>query len=358
MKKIVLTGGGTAGHVTPNLALLPGLKELGYEIHYIGSKNGIEKELVEKEGLPYYGISSGKLRRYFDVKNFTDPFRVMKGFHEAVKIMKQLRPDVVFSKGGFVAVPVVAAAKRCRIPAVIHESDMTPGLANRLSIPSASRVCCNFPETLSRLPAEKAVWTGCPIRKELLEGNRGEGLKFAGFSDDKPVLMMMGGSIGSVHINEVLRAILPELLKDFQVLHLCGKGNLDASKNELNGYRQLEYVSKELPDLFAAADIVLSRAGANAISELLALRKPNLLVPLSLAASRGDQILNATSFEHQGYSAVLQEEKMTEETLLSAIRSLYQDREAYRLAMEKSETRDAVNKVLSIIEECAALKKK
>lgn len=172
MKKIVLTGGGTAGHVTPNLALLPSLKERGYEIHYIGSYNGIERKLIEGAGIPYDGISSGKLRRYFDLKNFSDPFRVIKGYAEARRLLKKYRPDVVFSKGGFVSVPVVLAAKHFKIPAIIHESDMTPGLANKICIPSAAKVCCNFPETLPYLPEEKAVLTGSPIRRELLEGDR------------------------------------------------------------------------------------------------------------------------------------------------------------------------------------------
>lgn len=180
MKHIVLTGGGTAGHVTPNIAMIPRLKELGYQISYIGSYEGIEKKLIEELGIPYYGISSGKLRRYFDVKNFTDPFKVMKGFLEANKLMKQLKPDVVFSKGGFVTVPVVIAAKQEKIPTFIHESDMTPGLANKLSIPFATKVCCNFPETVEHLPASKAVLTGTPIRQELLSGNPDRAMEIHG----------------------------------------------------------------------------------------------------------------------------------------------------------------------------------
>ena len=179
MKKIILTGGGTAGHVTPNLALLPSLKEADYEIHYIGSYNGIERKLIENAGIPYDGISSGKLRRYFDLKNFSDPVRVLKGYAEARKLIKKYKPDVVFSKGGFVSVPVVLAAKHYKVPVIIHESDMTPGLANKICIPSAKKVCCNFPETLEYLPKDKAVLTGSPIRQELLQGDRLSGLKYA-----------------------------------------------------------------------------------------------------------------------------------------------------------------------------------
>ena len=334
MKRIILTGGGTAGHVTPNIALLPRLKELNYDIHYIGSYNGIEKELIEQLGIPYHGISSGKLRRYFSLRNFTDPFRVLKGFREAHRLIKLLKPDVIFSKGGFVSVPVVFAGKKCKVPTIIHESDMTPGLANKLSIPSATKVCCNFPETVELLPASKAVLTGSPIRQELLSGDRQHALDFTGLTDGKPVILIIGGSLGAVAVNEAVRRILPVLLKDFQVIHLCGKGKLDPSLNALDGYVQYEYIKDELKDLFALSDIVISRAGANAICELLALRKPNLLIPLSANASRGDQILNARSFERQGFSTVMEEEEITNEKLLDTIHELYQNRDRYISAMK------------------------
>ena len=353
MKRIVLTGGGTAGHVTPNIALLPRLKELGYEIYYIGSYDGIERKLIEQYHIPYYGIASGKLRRYFDWKNFSDPFKVLKGYHQARSILKKLKPDVLFSKGGFVSVPVVMAAKHRKIPAIIHESDITPGLANKLAIPHAYKVCCNFPETMEYLPAEKAVLTGSPIRRELLSGNRQNGLSYCRFQSGKPVILIMGGSSGSQFINEMIRSILPELLKTYQVIHLCGKGNLDASHNNTVGYTQLEYANKELSDLFAAADLVISRAGANAICELLALRKPNILIPLSANASRGDQILNAHSFERQGYSMVIEEEALNPAILQNAIKSLYENRKQYIHSMEKSELLNSVETVVQLIEHAA-----
>ena len=211
MKRILLTGGGTAGHVTPNMALIPGLKEAGYDIHYAGSYNGIERRLIEDMGIPYHGISSGKLRRYFDLKNFSDPFRVLKGYAEASHLIRKLKPNIVFSKGGFVAVPVVLAAKRRHVPVIIHESDLTPGLANKLCIPSATKVCCNFPETLKHLPEDKAVLSGSPIRKELFEGSREEGLRLCSFEGKKPILMAMGGSLGAAAINKALRANLDAL---------------------------------------------------------------------------------------------------------------------------------------------------
>ncbi|MDO4523136.1 MAG: undecaprenyldiphospho-muramoylpentapeptide beta-N-acetylglucosaminyltransferase [Eubacteriales bacterium] len=353
MKRIVLTGGGTAGHVTPNIALLPRLKELGYDIQYIGSYDGIERKLIEEMHVPYYGISSGKLRRYFDLKNFTDPFKVIKGCAQAYRLLKKLKPDVIFSKGGFVAVPVVLAAKRRHIPVIIHESDMTPGLANRLAIPSATKVCCNFPETLKALPEGKAVLTGSPIRAELHAGDKASALRFCGFTDDKPTLMVIGGSLGSANVNAAIRGILPDLLKNFQVIHLCGKGKLDESLKDTPGYVQFEYIKSELADLFALSDVVVSRAGANAICELLDLRKPALLIPLGSNASRGDQILNAESFRSQGFCEVLTEQELTPQLLLETILKLYTCKDRYIHAMEKSKLSNAIVSITNLIEEVA-----
>ena len=327
MKKIVMTGGGTAGHVTPNIALMPALRNEGFEISYIGSYEGIEKRLIEEQGVPYYGISSGKLRRYFDPKNFSDPFKVLKGYTQSIRLLKKIKPDVVFSKGGFVSVPVVLAAKHCKVPAIIHESDLTPGLANKLAIPSATKVCCNFPETLSYLPKEKAVLTGSPIRQELLTGDAEHAFSLCHFKDhNKQTILIVGGSSGSRVINTAIRGLLPELLKNYNVIHLCGKDNM-----------------------FALADLVISRAGANAICELLALRKPNILIPLSAAASRGDQILNANSFRSQGFSYVLEEEDLSNTTLLEAIEHVFQKKEEYIKAMENSNSRNSIDTIIGLI---------
>jgi len=353
MKRIVLTGGGTAGHVTPNIALIPALKSEGYDIQYIGSYEGMEKSLIEDYQIPYHGISSGKLRRYFDWKNFTDPFRVIKGFFEANKLMKELKPQVVFSKGGFVTVPVVIAAKKNHIPAIIHESDMTPGLANKLCFNSAVKICCNFPETVEKLPAGKAILTGSPIRAELMLGDAGKAEKICNFEDaDKPVVMVVGGSLGAASVNKIVRQILPRLTEKFNVLHLCGKGKLDESLNGVSGYYQMEYAKDEMKDLFALSDIVVSRAGANAICELLALHKPNLLIPLPASASRGDQLLNAESFRKQGFSMVLDEDSdLTEYSLYDGICELYENREKYRETMLESGQSGAVLKVVELIKE-------
>lgn len=349
MKRIVLTGGGTAGHVTPNMALIPRLQEAGYDVHYIGSYEGIERRLIEDMKIPYHGISSGKLRRYFDVKNFSDPFRVLKGCKEAASLLKVLKPDIVFSKGGFVSVPVVLAAKRRHIPCIIHESDMTPGLANKIAIPCATKVCCNFPETIAHLPEGKAVLTGSPIREELFSGNKLNALEYLNFTQEKPTLMVIGGSLGSVAINNAIRKNLDALLENFQIIHCCGKGNLDTSLEEKKGYRQFEYVKKELASFLALADVVVSRAGANAICELLALRKPNILIPLSAEASRGDQILNAASFEKSGYSKVIQEKDVTDEVLIDAINDVFNHRRDYIQAMNQSELANPIETIMNLI---------
>lgn len=357
-KKIVLTGGGTAGHVTPNMALIPKLQELDYEIVYMGSYDGIEKKLMEDFDISYYGIATGKFRRYFDPKNFSDPFRVIKGMAEARKYLKEIKPDVLFSKGGFVSVPVVRAANSLGIPCIIHESDMTPGLANKLCIPVAKKVCCNFPETFSLLPANKAVLTGSPIRQELTTGSKEAAYQLCGFDSSKPVIMVVGGSLGSAAVNQAVRDVLPELLKDFQVVHLCGREKVDNLLLTTPGYKQFEYIKSEMKDIFAMADIVISRAGANAISELLALRKPNILIPLPATSSRGDQILNAKSFESQCFSIVIDEDDLTSKILLEKIQELYCNRQIYIDAMSKSKQRDAIGTIIGLIEDAVKEKQK
>ena len=350
MLKVLLTGGGTSGHVTPNIALIPELRKKGYVIYYVGTKNGIERELIEKVGVPYYPISGGKLRRYLDMKNITDTGRILKGFAQALSIIRRLKPDVIFSKGGFVSTPVVWAASVCRIPVIIHESDITPGLANKLSTPFAQKICYAFPETRKYIDADKAYYTGLPIRTELLKGDAIQGRKFCGFSTEKPILMFVGGSQGSRVINTALRDSLKELLNEYQICHICGKGGIDEALNGIGGYKQFEYVIEEQPHLLAMADGVVTRAGATTIFELLALKKPNLLIPLSRKASRGDQILNAASFKRQGFSVVLQEEDMNPSNLILAIRDLMANRSVLSEAMNKSEAGNATEKIIGLIQ--------
>lgn len=349
MKKIILTGGGSAGHVTPNLALIPRLKELGYEVQYIGSKDGIEKKIIEDENIKYHSISSGKLRRYFDLKNFSDPFKVIKGIRDASLILKKEKPDIVFSKGGFVSVPVVIAAHNNKIPVVIHESDITPGLANKISIPFTNKVCVTFPESLKEIKGNKAVLTGTPVRHELYQGSKILGVKYCGFVSQKPILMIIGGSLGSRVINETVRECLAKLLEKYNVIHICGKNNIQEELKNKPGYAQFEYVSQELPNLMEASDIVISRAGANTIFELLALKKPNILIPLSLNQSRGDQILNAASFEKSGYSCILTEENLNVDNLIDKIEDTYRNREIFIKNMSKSDAKDGVSAIINVI---------
>lgn len=314
---ILLTGGGTAGHVSVNEALIPIFQERGYDVHYIGSHDGIEKELIGEHHptVTYHAIQSGKLRRYFSMKNFTDPFRVGAGFFQALSIIRKVKPELIFSKGGFVSVPVAFAGQIAKVPVVVHESDVTPGLANKLALPFSTHIFTVFEQTLNYVPKVKATCSGAIIRPELFAGEKEHGLKLIGSIGDKPILIVMGGSQGSKVLNEALRNDIEEILHIFDVIHLCGKGNLDPTLENLQGYNQYEYVTNELPHLLAASNFAVSRAGSNAIFELLALKIPMLLVPLSAAQSRGDQILNANYFKSLGLARVLIEEEILTESL-------------------------------------------
>ncbi|HEY0828223.1 MAG TPA: undecaprenyldiphospho-muramoylpentapeptide beta-N-acetylglucosaminyltransferase [Bacilli bacterium] len=354
-KTIVFTGGGSAGHVTVNLALIPKFVEMGWEVLYIGSEQGIERQLVSTiPNIEYYSIASGKLRRYLDWNNIKDPFKVIKGVFQARKLIKRLKPNVVFSKGGFVSVPVVMGSWLNKVPAVIHESDMTPGLANKLSIPFVQKVCVTFKETLQHLRTRKAVYVGAIVREELYEGNAVRGLLFCKFTKDKPVLLIMGGSLGSQRINQVVRANLSALLNDFQIVHLCGKGQVDPAVGT-RGYIQYEYITDELPDMLAMCDLVISRAGSNSIFEFLALRKPMLLIPLTRNASRGDQILNAQSFGKSGFAGVLLEEDLTQESFLEGIYKVFENKEEYKTNMARHEGEHAADKVVELILQVAKM---
>ncbi len=349
MKRIVLTGGGTAGHVTPNLALIPKLIADGWDVHYIGAANSAEEELVSGiPGVTFHTVSVGKLRRYFDPKNFSDPFRVIKGIAQAKSIIRKLKPNVVFSKGGFVSVPVVYGAKMNGVPIVIHESDMTPGLANKLCAPLAKVECCTFPEAV-KYAHGKGVHTGTPIRPEVLNGNREAALKHFKFNENRPIVMVVGGSSGAQAINQAIWQALPTLTESFQVLHICGKGNQNDSVEGMPNYVQCEYLNEEMADAYACADLIVSRAGSNALCEILAARKPALLIPYPKSASRGDQILNAESFRARGLSRVLMQEDMTPETLVKAIVQLYHDRGILYEAMAAEPTANGVDNVLAQI---------
>ncbi len=350
-KTIVFTGGGTAGHVTPNLALIEKLDRSEWDIHYIGT-SGMEKELLKAvPDVIYHEIDSGKLRRYASLKTLTMPFHVQKGYRQAKNILKALKPAVVFSKGGYVSVPVVAAA-RGLCPVLTHESDYTPGLANKIDAHFADKVLVTFADTVPYVKGNKGVHTGTPIRPELYRGSRERALRFTGLSGEKPVLLVTGGSLGAVAVNVAVREALPELLKTFDVVHLCGKGKADESVS-LPGYLQYEYISDEMADLFALADVVCSRAGANAVFELLALQKPMLLLPLSGASTRGDQELNAAYFEKRGYARVLKADEVNAQSVLREVTALYEARERYIETMRHAEGVDGTEHILRLIREAA-----
>ena len=362
MLKILFTGGGTAGHVTPNVALINRIKELrpDAEIYYVGSEKGIENDIIGKlPDVKYYAIPTGKMRRYLSIENLKDIFRVQKGYRHAKKLVKEIQPDVLFSKGGYVAVPVVAAAGRKKVPVLSHESDITPGLANMISLRHAKKVCTTFPDTLKRIPGKRGIFTGTPIRKELYAGSETRAKELLSF-DDKPVILVMGGSIGSVAINNAIRNNLKKLTEKYNIIHLCGKGRLSEEPEHISNpsYRQFEFVSEELPDYLALADIIVSRSGANAIHEFLALKKPMLLIPLPSSASRGDQLLNAESFRQRGIARVLQEENINEETLSAAVDELYASREELIENMSREANIDGTEKIANLILEYAEMPRK
>lgn len=340
-KTIVFTGGGSAGHVTPNIAIIDELDKSVWDVQYIGSNKGIEKELIEKISIPYHGISSGKLRRYLDFENVVDSFRVLKGCMDARKVLRKLKPALVFSKGGFVSVPVIIAARSLKIPVLIHESDMTPGLANKIAQRFATKIFTSFEETLNYFPKDKTAAIGSPIRRGILKGSPYKGTELLGFDRKRPVLTVMGGSLGAKKINETIRAALP-LLKDYQIIHLCGKGNVDENYTNLKDYKQFEYVFDELPHYLAATEFVITRGGSNSIFEFLALKIPMLIIPLTKNQSRGDQILNGRSFQEKGYAMMLEEENLSVDTLVIHLAGLKKRRDEMKEKMTSLEKKDAI----------------
>ena len=348
MKHLLCTGGGTAGHVLPTLPVIERVLAQGGQVSYIGSRSGLEKRLLQGVDLSYFGISSGKLRRYFSWSNVTDLFRIVAGVFQALLLLRQLRPDVVFSKGGFVSFPVVLAAWLLRIPTVAHESDISPGLANRMAMPFLHTLCLNFDATRAGSFRGHPLLTGTPLRADLLAGDRERGRRLLGVATGRPVLLVTGGSLGADAINETLRAALPKLLERFEVVHVCGPGKAVAVQRE--GYHQYEYVTQEWGDLLAAADLVVSRAGANTLYELLALGKPSLLIPLSLRVSRGDQIENAAYAQAQGFGSVLAEDDLNPENLLDAVSSAWRELPFTRERLANFRPLDAATLIVDALE--------
>lgn len=325
-KKILFTGGGTAGHVMINMVLIPKFMEKGWGVEYIGSQNGIEKLLVQN--VKYNSISTGKLRRYWDWENFKDPFKIIKGCIQSYKLMKRIKPDVIFSAGGFVSVPVVIGAWMNKVPVIIREPDSTLGLANKIALPFTTKLCTTFPQTGENVSNEKKVYVGPIVREEIERGNVLRGRSYCKFQQDKPVLLIMGGSQGAQWINDMVRESLETLLLNFNIVHMCGKGKVDSSIG-VKGYMQFEYIGEELPHILNMASVVVSRAGSTAISELLFLKKPMLLIPLTNSSSRGDQVLNAEYFSRQGYAEVILQDKVSMNVFIHAVNKLYANKERY-----------------------------
>lgn len=350
MATILFTGGGSSGHVTPNLALIKQFQQQKWAVAYAGSEQGIEREIINKINIPYYAIATDKLRRHFTWRNVLIPFNVIRGIFQAILLCYRLKPKIVFSKGGFVAFPIVIGAWLNRIPVIAHESDLTPGLANRLSFPFAKWICVTFPEGKKFFKNQaKVVITGTPIRANLLTGNAQHGLKLCEFEANKPVLLIIGGGLGSDAINQAVRRILPRLLPMFQVVHLCGKNKTDPRFAHVSGYKQFDYLNEELADVFACADLVISRAGANAIYELLALKKPHILIPLPTKASRGDQIANAKYFADLNLSEIIFEEELTDEKLLEKIAKTYAEKLSIKTRLSSYALPKSVDLISSLL---------
>ncbi|MGD6887632.1 undecaprenyldiphospho-muramoylpentapeptide beta-N-acetylglucosaminyltransferase [Staphylococcus shinii] len=329
MTKIAFTGGGTVGHVSVNLSLIPTALEEDYEAFYIGSKKGIEREMIESQlpSIKYHSISSGKLRRYISWDNIKDVFKVLKGILDARRVLKKEKPDLLFSKGGFVSVPVVIAAKSLKIPTIIHESDLTPGLANKISLKFAKKIYTTFEDTLQYLPKDKADFVGATVREDLKTGDKKRGYQLTEFNDNKKVLLVMGGSLGSKKLNSIIRENLEALQASYQIIHLTGKGLIDEQYSNQKDYIQFDFVKDDLTDLLAITDTVISRAGSNAIYEFLALRIPMLLIPLGLEQSRGDQIDNAENFEAKGFGKTIPENDLTEQKLIDQLNNIEANRD-------------------------------
>ncbi len=350
MKTICFTGGGSSGHVTPNLAIINALSEDKLQLIYIGSKAGIEKNLVTNENIPYYPIQSGKLRRYFSWQNFIDPLKILAGICQSFKILRKKQVDLVFSKGGFVSFPVVFAAYLKKIPVICHESDLVPGLANKLSFPFCEKICVTFAQSANNISYKnKTMITGAPVRKALFKGDKNSIIKKYNLDKTKKTLLITGGGAGSKVINDTVQMILEDLIEHYNIIHITGKDKLNKNFETIPGYIQVEYLQEQMSDAMNLADIVISRAGSNTLYELILLKKNHILIPLSKKASRGDQIDNARYFEKAGLSTVIEEEKLSKETLLEAIKSVETHFSEQQQRLQTYECPNGTDKIVALI---------
>ena len=358
--KILFTGGGTAGHVTPNIALIEAVQSRGWFAVYVGSYVGIEREMIGKLDIPFMPVATGKLRRYFSWKNLVDLLCIPIGVLQSLLICIKEKPDLVFSKGGFVALPPVLAAWLCRIPVISHESDVTPGLANRLTSFACQKICTTFAETNQYLPAQKVVHTGTPLRSALHRRDAAAGFAHFELEASRPLLLVLGGSLGARVINEQVRRVVPQLTSRFNLVHMVGPGNIQKSalqkstlqKSTLQkGYVQREFIHEEFGDLLEAASLVVSRAGANILYELFVTRTPHLLIPLTAEVSRGEQLVNAAIFQKRGFSRVLEEAALNDQTFLQAIDDVYLHRQGIQIALGEFEQKDSTALIVELFEQ-------
>lgn len=346
-----MTGGGSAGHIVPNLAVAEALKEKGIDCEYLGRPYGMEASMIRNAGMEFHTMNSGRLHRSFDIDVLLTPFRVIQGVCQGIYWILKRKPVVMFCKGGFMSLPAAIAGWITGTPVVLHESDLTPGLANKLCGPFAKKICCTFEETMQYLPEKKAVYTGTPIRRSLLRGSKEKGYALTGFENDpeaKPVLMVVGGSLGAGALNDAVAENLESLLDSFRVIHLYGVDH-ETDPEPRDGYFPIRYASDEMADLFAITDMVLSRAGANAINEFLQLKLPNVLVPLPVGVSRGDQVLNAKQFSKLGFSYLLEQESMNSKTLMEALYYVRDHRCEYQEAMNSDKAKNGSEELCRVL---------
>lgn len=346
---IVFTGGGTAGHVLPTKPVIEHLQDRGDRTVFIGSKSGLERQLVADWGVEFKDITTGKLRRYLSFENFIDAFRVPIGMFQALLLLLKIKPNVVFSKGGYVAFPVVFAAWLLRVPVVAHESDLSPGLATRMCTPFVKTQCVSFAQT--KIKAKRVVVTGTPVRAELLVGDAARARAWLNLDSRLKVLVVVGGSLGAEAINQVLHASIEKLAQEFVVIHVCGKGHVNENLLTFENYFQYEYINEQWGDVLALADVVVSRSGANALFELLSIRKPNLLIPLPLAQSRGDQIENAELAETNGWSLVLPQDECNQASLIAKISLITENLTQWQAKLQTFEVKDSASLIVAELDQ-------
>jgi UDP-N-acetylglucosamine--N-acetylmuramyl-(pentapeptide) pyrophosphoryl-undecaprenol N-acetylglucosamine transferase len=358
---VVLTGGGTAGHVWPHFALfeacnsnlVKAFQENKIKVHYIGSKSGMEKDLVliNQPSWKYHSIATGKLRRYFSLKNFSDPILILFGFLQAFLLLGKVKASIVFSKGGFVSAPVVWAAWLRGIPIVIHESDTTPALATRLTLPFSFKVLVAFPETIKRIPPifhDRVIEIGLPVRESLFSASHEESINYFSLPIDRKTILIFGGSLGAQSLNKKMFEIIPTLHKNHNIIHIVGKSN----KFDLPGlenYRQLEFLNEDMKYAYGAADLAICRAGASSIFELAAARVPMILIPLGIHASRGDQIINARIFMNKGWAQSIDENSFQNESAVQLIESTLNSLEERKIALNSAPSKEAATKIGELI---------